>query len=153
MARILMVSFAFLMLAFPALGAGMADTASATCKDYETGSHQDMLDIAAYYAYLPRVPSNNLDPTIPAPAIVTTGAPMRNIAPCGSCHGDVDNKAGSPWLGMTRVAGRPFFAAPAGGGDEAGASLAGSGGGGSGRGPLIGGLLGAGGGAAIGAAT
>ena len=24
---------------------------------------------------------------------------MRNIAPCGSCHGDVDNKAGSPWLG------------------------------------------------------
>ena len=62
-------------------------------------SNQDMLDIAAYYAYLPRVPSNNLDPTIPAPAIVTTGAPMRNIAPCGSCHGDVDNKAGSPWLG------------------------------------------------------
>ena len=24
---------------------------------------------------------------------------MRNIAPCGSCHGDIDNKAGSPWLG------------------------------------------------------
>jgi hypothetical protein len=47
MARILMVSFAFPMLAFPTLGAGMADTASATCKDYETGSHQDMLDIAA----------------------------------------------------------------------------------------------------------
>jgi hypothetical protein len=47
MARILTVSFAVLMLAFPALGAGMADTASATCKDYETGSHQDMLDIAA----------------------------------------------------------------------------------------------------------
>jgi cytochrome c553 len=62
-------------------------------------SNQDMLDIAAYYAYLPRVPSNNLDPKIPAPPIVTTGAPMRNIAPCGSCHGDIDNKAGSPWLG------------------------------------------------------
>jgi len=62
-------------------------------------SNQDMLDIAAYYAYLPRVPSNSLDPTIPAPGIVTIGAPMRNIAPCGSCHGDVDNKAGSPWLG------------------------------------------------------
>ena len=30
---------------------------------------------------------------------MTTGAPMRNIAPCGSCHGDIDNKAGSPWLG------------------------------------------------------
>ena len=64
-----------------------------------TMSNQDMLDVAAYYAYLPRVPSNNLDPGIAAPRIVTTGAPMRNIAPCGSCHGDIDNKAGSPWLG------------------------------------------------------
>jgi cytochrome c553 len=62
-------------------------------------SNQDMLDIAAYYSYLPRVPSNKLDPAIAAPPIVTIGAPMRNIAPCGSCHGDVDNKAGSPWLG------------------------------------------------------
>ena len=62
-------------------------------------SNQDMLDVAAYYAFLPRVPSNNLDPTIPAPPIVATGAPMRNIAPCGSCHGDIDTKAGSPWLG------------------------------------------------------
>jgi cytochrome c553 len=23
---------------------------------------------------------------------------MRNIAPCGSCHGGLDNKTGSPWL-------------------------------------------------------
>jgi cytochrome c553 len=45
------------------------------------------------------VPSNRLDPKLPAPQIVATGAPMRNIAPCGSCHGDIDNKAGSPWLG------------------------------------------------------
>ena len=35
----------------------------------------------------------------PAPRIVVNGAPMRGIAPCGSCHGDLDNKAGSPWLG------------------------------------------------------
>jgi len=62
-------------------------------------SNQDMLDIAAYYAYLPRVPSNKLDPAMAAPAIVTIVAPMRNIAPCGSYHGDIDNKAGSPWLG------------------------------------------------------
>ncbi len=62
-------------------------------------SNQDMLDVAAYYAYLPRVPSNKLDPAIAGAAIVTIGAPMRNIAPCGSCHGDIDNKAGSPWLG------------------------------------------------------
>ncbi|KJC38064.1 cytochrome C [Bradyrhizobium sp. LTSP885] len=62
-------------------------------------SDQDMKDVAAYYAYLPRVPSNNLNAGLPAPAIVVTGAPMRNIPPCGSCHGDIDNKAGSPWLG------------------------------------------------------
>src|SRR4029450_8917727 len=62
-------------------------------------SNQDMLDIAAYYAYLPRVPSNKLDPAPPPPPIATIGGPMRNIAPCGSCHGDIDNKAGSPWLG------------------------------------------------------
>ena len=37
--------------------------------------------------------------SVAAPQIVTTGAPMRNIAPCGACHGDIDNKAGSPWLG------------------------------------------------------
>ena len=62
-------------------------------------SDQDMLDVAAYYSYLPRVPSSHADAKMPAPPIVTTGAPMRNIAPCGSCHGDIDNKAGSPWLG------------------------------------------------------
>ncbi|MEO8321066.1 MAG: c-type cytochrome [Bradyrhizobium sp.] len=64
-----------------------------------TMSNQDMLDVAAYYAYLPRVPSNNLDPKLAAPQIVTVGAPMRNVPPCGACHGDIDNKAGSPWLG------------------------------------------------------
>ena len=26
------------------------------------------------------------------------GAPLRNIAPCGSCHGDLDHKIGTPWL-------------------------------------------------------
>ncbi len=64
-----------------------------------TMSNQDMLDVAAYYAFLPRVPSSNLDPKVAAPQIVTIGAPMRNVPPCGSCHGDIDNKAGSPWLG------------------------------------------------------
>ncbi len=62
-------------------------------------TNQDMLDLSAYYAYLPRVPSNRANPGATAPAIVTTGAPMRNIAPCGACHGDFDTKAGSPWLG------------------------------------------------------
>ncbi len=58
-------------------------------------SDADMQDLAAYYSYLPR-----LAPYHPAsaPAIVVTGAPMRNIPPCASCHGGMDNKAGSPWL-------------------------------------------------------
>ena len=60
-------------------------------------SDQDMLDLAAYYSYLPRLPGYH--PTdAPAPRIVMNGAPLRNIAPCASCHGGLDNKAGSPWL-------------------------------------------------------
>ena len=59
-----------------------------------------MLDVAAYYSYLPRVPSNHLDAeACRRRRSSSTGAPMRNIPPCGSCHGDIDNKAGSPWLG------------------------------------------------------
>jgi cytochrome c553 len=60
-------------------------------------SDQDMLDLAAYYSYLPRLPGYHPTATV-EPAIVVTGAPMRNIAPCASCHGGLDNKAGSPWL-------------------------------------------------------
>jgi cytochrome c553 len=60
---------------------------------------QDMRDLAAYYSYLPRVPSSHLDTSLAAPAIVVTGAPLRNIPPCGACHGEIDVKAGSPWLG------------------------------------------------------
>jgi cytochrome c553 len=62
-------------------------------------SQQDMLDLAAYYAFLPRVPLSHPGPPLPAPVIVINGAPMRNIAPCGSCHGGIDTKAGAPWLG------------------------------------------------------
>jgi cytochrome c553 len=37
------------------------------------------------------------------PALVPAGAPLRNIAPCISCHGSVDQKLGAPWLeGMPR---------------------------------------------------
>jgi cytochrome c553 len=57
-----------------------------------------MLDLAAYYAYLPRLPAYHPNQITPAPRIVVNGAPMRNVAPCGSCHGGLDNKAGSPWL-------------------------------------------------------
>ena len=48
-ARILAVLFAFLMSAFPAFGGSSVDTATATCKDYENGSHQDMVDIVAAF--------------------------------------------------------------------------------------------------------
>ena len=62
-------------------------------------SQQDMLDLAAYYAFLPRVPLSHPGVPVPAPVIVVNGAPMRGIAPCGSCHGEIDTKAGAPWLG------------------------------------------------------
>lgn len=62
-------------------------------------SGQEMLDTAAYYSYLPRLPPTPASTAFPAPQIVSNGAPMRNIAPCGSCHGGLDTKAGSPWLG------------------------------------------------------
>jgi len=61
-------------------------------------SGQDMIDLASYYAYLPRLPAYHPAGLLPAPRIVINGAPLRNIAPCGACHGALDNKAGSPWL-------------------------------------------------------
>jgi len=60
-------------------------------------SDADMRDLAAYYAYLPRVYGDKAAESEP-PRIVADGAPMRNIAPCGACHGDLGNKPGAPWL-------------------------------------------------------
>ena len=57
----------------------------------------DMRDLAAYYAYLPRVSDQPPNTDVP-PRIVTNGAPMRGIAPCGACHGELDSKAGAAWL-------------------------------------------------------
>jgi len=62
-------------------------------------SDQDMRDLAAYYAYLPREsPPEGEVAAVEVPAIVRSGAPMRNIAACGSCHGGIDRKLGSPRL-------------------------------------------------------
>jgi cytochrome c553 len=61
-------------------------------------SDQDIADLAVYYAYLPRLPAYHPEPQLPATRIVIYGAPLRGIAPCGSCHGSLDNKPGSPWL-------------------------------------------------------
>jgi cytochrome c553 len=61
-------------------------------------SEKDIGDLAAYYAYLPkaRTAPTTYDDTLPA--LVRVGAPLRNIAPCISCHGSVDQKLGAPWL-------------------------------------------------------
>ena len=60
-------------------------------------SDADMRDLAAYYAYLPRPSDYPLIAGV-RPRIVASGAPMRGIAPCGACHGDLDSKAGAGWL-------------------------------------------------------
>jgi len=61
-------------------------------------SEQDMIDVAVYYAYLPRLGAYHPEKPSSQPRIVISGAPLRGIAPCGSCHGALDNKVGSPWL-------------------------------------------------------
>jgi cytochrome c553 len=60
-------------------------------------SDSDMRDLAAYYAYLPRV-YDDRTAAGDTPRIVADGAPMRNIAPCGACHGELGSKIGAPWL-------------------------------------------------------
>jgi cytochrome c553 len=60
-------------------------------------SDADMRDLAAYYAYLPRVSDHPPIADVP-PRIVANGAPMRGIAPCGACHGELGSKAGAAWL-------------------------------------------------------
>ncbi len=52
-------------------------------------------EVAAYYAYLPRA-TNPL--AVAVPRLVRVGDPMRNIAPCATCHGGIDHKLGAPWL-------------------------------------------------------
>ena len=61
-------------------------------------NEQDMLDLAAYYSYLPRQPGSHPDPAVSAAEIVARGAPMRNIPACASCHSTSDAKLGAPWL-------------------------------------------------------
>src|SRR6516225_8904819 len=60
-------------------------------------SDADMRDLAAYYAYLPRVSAPQPAAGEP-PRIVASGAPLRGVAPCGACHGEVDRKASAAWL-------------------------------------------------------
>ncbi len=61
-------------------------------------SEQDMVGLAAYYSSLPRLPAYHPEQRMPVPRVVVIGSPLRNIAPCESCHGSLDHKVGSPWL-------------------------------------------------------
>jgi cytochrome c553 len=57
---------------------------------------QDVRDLAAFYAQLPRPAPAAAH--VPVPPLVKVGDPLRNIAPCSACHGGIDRKPGSPWL-------------------------------------------------------
>lgn len=66
-------------------------------------SDRDISDLAAYYAYLPKARTAPTTYDESLPALVRVGAPLRNIAPCVSCHGGIDQKLGAPWIeGMPR---------------------------------------------------
>ena len=67
-------------------------------------SNRDIEDIAAYYAYLPKARTAPTTYDEKLPALVRVGDPLRNIAPCISCHGGVDQKIGTPWIeGMPKT--------------------------------------------------
>jgi cytochrome c553 len=60
-------------------------------------SDQDMRDLAAYYAYLPRV-SDRPAAADPLPQIVESGVPLYGVAPCGAYHGKFGDKVDAAWL-------------------------------------------------------
>lgn len=67
-------------------------------------SEQNVRDLAAYYASLPKARTAPTTYDESLPALVRVGDPMRNIAPCIACHGGVDQKLGAPWLeGMPKA--------------------------------------------------
>jgi cytochrome c553 len=58
-----------------------------------------MRDLSVFYG---STPVSTISPASIAdhatPALIRVGDPLRNIAPCGSCHGGIDRKTGSPRL-------------------------------------------------------
>ncbi|MGA7777306.1 MAG: c-type cytochrome [Paraburkholderia sp.] len=99
----------------PALAGQYADVIYKELRDYQSGlranaimqpiiharSDQDLHDLAAYYASLQRAaPAEpNASPDANAEKLAMQGDPMRNIAPCAACHGQLDRKGAAPWLG------------------------------------------------------
>jgi cytochrome c553 len=103
----------------PALAGQYAEAIYKELRDYKDGlrasaimqpiiaarSDQDFHDLANYYAWLPRVgPEENTAAQVAgqdatAQRLAMQGDPMRNIAACAACHGQIDRKGGAPWLG------------------------------------------------------
>ncbi|MFM0626478.1 c-type cytochrome [Paraburkholderia xenovorans] len=102
----------------PALAGQYADVIYKELRDYQNGvrqnaimqpiiaarSDQDLHDLAAYYASLPRAPAaatlpTGVGPDANAVKLAMQGDPQRNIAPCAACHGQLDRKGAAPWLG------------------------------------------------------
>jgi len=91
---------------------GMSEVVVKQLNDYKSGhrkssimeglakamSVRDVDDLGAYYASLPKARTAPTTYGEPLPALVRVGDPMRNIAPCISCHGGVDQKLGAPWI-------------------------------------------------------
>jgi cytochrome c553 len=66
----------------------------------KTLADEQVTELAHYYAYLPKTGGRtDLDD---APSLVRVGDPIRNIAPCASCHGGSDRTANAP-----RIDGEP----------------------------------------------
>ena len=62
-------------------------------------SDEDMRDLAAYYASLPREPLvARAAVALPVPRLASNGSPMRNIGACMSCHSAVAPRAATPIL-------------------------------------------------------
>jgi cytochrome c553 len=80
------------------------DRASAVMQSLSSQlTERDVRDLAAYFASLPKPRNAPVTDMSTVPQLVRTGAPMRNVAPCASCHGGIDRKLGAPWLeGMPR---------------------------------------------------
>lgn len=99
----------------PALAGQYADVIYKELRDYQSGlrinaimqpiiqarSDQDLHDLAAYYASLQRAaPAEpGASPDANAERLAMQGDPIRNIAPCAACHGQIDRKGAAPWLG------------------------------------------------------
>jgi cytochrome c553 len=64
----------------------------------------EVLDLAAFYASVAKPAATVAGSGRAVPALVHVGDPMRNIAPCASCHGGIDHKLGAPRLeGMLKT--------------------------------------------------